>query len=235
MAHLTTVDLSLRFLVRPQLLAVLESGGEAVGVSAPGPWVEELEADGIRHVPLTASTRGMSLVNDFKAILQFWRVLRREQFTVLHTHNPKPGLYGRILGRLAGVPLVVNTLHGLYATEDDPVAKRALVYSLEALASRFSDAELLQNQEDLAFSRRTRLIPRGKAHLLGNGVNLDRFDRVKVDSTALGPASGPSSAPRGRHRCRHGRASRSREGLSGVVRGGDPAWGGLHRGGRGPG
>ncbi len=183
-AHLTTVDLSLRFLVRPQLLAVLESGGEAVGVSAPGPWVEELEADGIRHVPLTASTRGMSLVNDFKAILQLWRVLRREQFTVLHTHNPKPGLYGRILGRLAGVPLVVNTLHGLYATEDDPVAKRAVVYSLEALASRFSDAELLQNQEDLAFSRRTRLIPRGKARLLGNGVNLDRFDRAKVDSTA---------------------------------------------------
>jgi glycosyltransferase involved in cell wall biosynthesis/ribosomal protein S18 acetylase RimI-like enzyme len=180
-AHLTTVDLSLRFLVRPQLLAVVESGGEAVGVSAPGPWVGELEADGIRHVSLTASTRGMSLVNDFKAILQFWRVLRREQFTILHTHNPKPGLYGRILGRLAGVPLVVNTLHGLYATEEDPVAKRAVVYVLEALASRFSDAELLQNQEDLAFCRRTRIIPRGKAHLLGNGVNLERFDRAKVD------------------------------------------------------
>ena len=183
-AHLTTVDLSLRFLVRPQLLAVVESGGEAIGVSAPGPWVGELEADGIRHVPLTASTRGMSLLNDLKAIVQFWRVLRREQFTVLHTHNPKPGLYGRILGRIAGVPLVVNTLHGLYATEDDPWAKRAVVYSLEALASRFSDAELLQNQEDLTFCRRTRIIPRAKAHLLGNGVNLDRFDRAKVDPAA---------------------------------------------------
>jgi len=180
-AHLTTVDLSLRFLVRPQLLAVIEAGGEAVGVSAPGPWVEELERDGIRHVPLTASTRGMSPGNDFKAMLQFWRVLRRERFTVLHTHNPKPGLYGRILGRLAGVPLVVNTLHGLYATEDDSPLKRAVVYALEAVAARFSDAELHQNYEDLEFCRRTRILPAGRGHLLGNGVNLERFDREKVD------------------------------------------------------
>jgi glycosyltransferase involved in cell wall biosynthesis/ribosomal protein S18 acetylase RimI-like enzyme len=183
-AHLTTVDLSLRFLVRPQLLAVKESGGEAIGVSAPGPWVGELETDGIRHVPLTASTRGVSIINDFKAIFQFWRVLRREQFTVLHTHNPKPGLYGRILGRIAGVPLVVNTLHGLYATEDDPPLKRGLVYSLEGVASRFSDAELFQNEEDLVFCRRTRIIPRAKSRLLGNGVNLERFDRARVDPGA---------------------------------------------------
>ncbi|MGH8872895.1 MAG: GNAT family N-acetyltransferase [Acidimicrobiia bacterium] len=183
-AHLTTVDLSLRFLVRPQLIAVVEAGGEAVGVSAPGPWVEELERDGIRHVALTASTRGMSLANDFKAMFQFWRVLRRERFTVLHTHNPKPGLYGRILGRLAGVPLVVNTLHGLYATEDDAPLKRVVVYSLEALAARFSDAELLQNYEDLEFCRRTRILPAGRGRLLGNGVDLERFDRGRIDPSA---------------------------------------------------
>lgn len=163
------------------MLAVIEAGGEAVGISAPGPWVAELEAEGIRHVPLTASTRGMSLVNDLKAIMQLRRVLREEQFAVLHTHNPKPGVYGRILGSISGVPLVVNTLHGLYATEDDPTAKRAVVYILEAIASRFSDVELLQNEEDLAFSKRTRIIPRGKARLLGNGVNLERFDRSKID------------------------------------------------------
>jgi hypothetical protein len=39
-AHLTTVDLSLRYLVFPQLLAVIEAGGEAIGISSDGPWVE---------------------------------------------------------------------------------------------------------------------------------------------------------------------------------------------------
>lgn len=183
-AHLTTVDLSLRFLVKPQLLAVVEAAGDAIGISAPGPWVAELEEEGIRHIPLGASTRGMSLGSDLKAAAQLWSVLKRENLTVLHTHNPKPGLYGRVLGRLAGVPLVVNTMHGFYATDDDPALKRALVYVLEAIAARFSDVELHQNLEDLDLARRLRILPRGKGDLLGNGVDLERFDPARVDPGA---------------------------------------------------
>lgn len=181
-AHLTTVDMSLRFLVWPQLLSVVSSGGEAIGISSPGRWVDEIESAGVRHVPLHSSTRGMSLVSDARAIIELWRVLRQENLTVLHTHNPKPGIYGRILGRLAGVPIVVNTLHGFYATETDPRIKRAVVYGLEAVASRFSDAELHQNPEDLALAARLRIVSRDKAKLLGNGVDLNRFDPTKYSS-----------------------------------------------------
>ncbi len=179
-AHLTTVDMSLRFLVRPQLLAVIETGGQAVGVSSPGPWVDELTQVGIRHIPLAASTRGMNPLSDIKAAAQLWRVLRSEQFTVLHTHNPKPGLSGRILGRVASVPLVVNTMHGLYATEDDTIPKRAVVYVLEAIAARFSDVELHQNPEDLKLAKRLWILPRGKGELLGNGIDLSRFDPDRI-------------------------------------------------------
>ncbi len=182
-AHLTTVDMSLRYLVMPQLLAVRDAGGEAVGISAPGPWVPELEAAGIRHIPLHSSTRGMDPLADLRAARELWRILRRERFDVLHTHNPKPGLYGRVLGRLAGVPIVVNTVHGLYATPDDPVVKRAVVYGLEAVASRFSDAELVQSPEDLALLKRWRISPRQRTALLGNGVDLQRFDPVRFTDT----------------------------------------------------
>ena len=180
-AHLTTVDLSLRFLVFPQLDSITRAGGEAVGISAPGPWVEELEAAGVRHVALLSSTRGVNLVSDVRAAWQLWRILREEGFDVLHTHNPKPGLYGRVLGRLAGVPIVVNTVHGLYATPDDPWMKRFVVYALEAIASRFSDAELIQNLEDLELISRLHLSPRANVLLLGNGVDLVRFDPDRFD------------------------------------------------------
>ncbi|MFI5054625.1 MAG: glycosyltransferase, partial [Acidimicrobiia bacterium] len=173
-AHLTTVDVSLRFLLLPQLRAVRDAGGTPLGISAPGPWVAELEREGIRHVALASSTRAPDLAADLRAARELLAILRRERVDVLHTHNPKPGVYGRIVGRLARVPIVVNTVHGLYATADDPFAKRAAVYSLEAMASRFSDAELFQNPEDLALMQRLHLTRH--AQLLGNGVDLDRFD-----------------------------------------------------------
>ena len=144
-AHLTTVDLSLRSLLMAQLLGARDAGYAVVGISAPGPWVPELEAEGIRHIALHHSTRAVDARADARAARELWSVLRRERPTILHTHNPKPGLYGRVLGRLAGVPVVVNTVHGLYATDDDSWSKRAAVYGLEAVASRFSDAELVQN------------------------------------------------------------------------------------------
>jgi glycosyltransferase involved in cell wall biosynthesis len=183
-AHLTTVDSSLRFLLLAQLRSVIDQGGEALGISAPGPWVASLEREGIRHLALPSSTRGFDLRADARAAVELWRILRRERPDVLHTHNPKPGLYGRVLGRLAGVPIVVNTVHGLYATEDDRAAKRAVVYALEAIASRFSDAELIQNPEDVALMRRLHLAPRRHLRFLGNGVDLRRFDPVRADRGA---------------------------------------------------
>ena len=180
-AHLTTVDMSLRFLVLPQLQAVTERGGQAIGISAPGPWVGELAEAGVGHLPLASSTRGIDPLADLEAAAELWRVLGGERLDVLHTHNPKPGLYGRVLGRLAGVPIVVNTVHGLYATETDPLPKRVLVYVLEGLASRFSDAELVQSAEDFAFLTRFRISPPARTRFLGNGVDLGRFDPGLVD------------------------------------------------------
>ena len=124
-AHLTTVDLSLRFLLLAQLRGARDAGGDAVGdqraraVGAPSS-----RPKGSATSPLHSSTRAADPLADLRAARELWTVLRRERPTVLHTHNPKPGLYGRVLGRLAGVPIVVNTVHGLYATDDDPLAKR---------------------------------------------------------------------------------------------------------------
>jgi glycosyltransferase involved in cell wall biosynthesis len=178
--HVTTTDMSLTLLLGPQLRAFAKAGYEVIGASAHGPHVEELTSWGIRHEPLENATRSMAPQRDAKALVELRTLFRRLAPTIVHTHNPKPGLYGRFAARLARVPVVVNTVHGLYALPEDPLAKRAVVYSLERAAAACSDAELLQNVEDIDVLRRLR-VPEHKIHLLGNGVDLKRFDPDRAD------------------------------------------------------
>ena len=187
-AHLTTVDSSLRYLLLPQLLALRDLGWVAIGISGPGPDVEFLHTSGVRHIPLKSSTRSKSVLADLRAALELREILRSETIDVLHTHNPKPGIYGRIVGRLSGVPIVVNTVHGLYASPEDGLWKRAVVYTLEWIASRFSDAELVQSREDVETMSRLRIgSPKWRFHL-GNGIDLKRFS--------------PNSSPESKQRIR---------------------------------
>lgn len=179
-AHVTTTDISLELLLGPQLRAFQEAGYAVIGISAPGPWVEELEAGGIRHVPLHHATRAMSPVDDARALGELVGLFRRLRPTIVHTHNPKPGVYGRLAAWIANVPITVNTVHGLYALPEDPLPKRVAVYGLERLAGLASDAELVQNPEDL--EKLIQLgVPKDKLHLLGNGIDPDRFDPGRVN------------------------------------------------------
>jgi len=169
------VDMSLELLLGPILDEAVRRGHEVVGVSAAGPFVPQIERRGVRHVALPSSTRRFDLRADLRTAVEFWKVLRSERPDVLHTHNPKPGLYGRALGRLARVPVVVNTVHGLYASPDDRATKRALVYAAEFVGGHCSHAELVHNPEDLELMRRLHLAPRGNLHTLGSGIDVDRF------------------------------------------------------------
>ena len=174
LVHVTTTDMTLALLLGPQLVAFAGAGYDVVGVSAPGSFVPELERGGIRHIALPHATRSVSVLDDVRAAAELYRLLRRLRPDIVHTHTPKPGIYGRLGGRAAKVPVVVNTVHGLYATPEDSLARRAAVYGVERLAAACSDAELVQNEEDVATLASLR-VPADRLHLLGNGIDLERF------------------------------------------------------------
>ena len=175
-AHVATVDITHRFLLIAQLRRLRDEGFDVTAISAPGPFSGDLTAEGIAFVPWPHATRAWSPLRDIRAFAELIGILRRGRFDVVHTHTPKPGLLGRLAGRIAGVPIVVNTVHGYYALPEDPLSRRLPVLALEWIAARFSNLELFQSGEDLSWARRLRLVSRRKSALLGNGTDLSRFD-----------------------------------------------------------
>ena len=180
LVHLTTTDMSLDWLLGPQLRAFADAGYEVVGMSAAGEHVANLKAMGITHVNVAAFTRTSNPLQDLRAFGQLISLLRQLRPDILHTHNPKPGILGRIAGWLVRVPVVVNTQHGLYAQPSDRWQRRWPVYAAERIAAAFGDAELVQNPEDVATLVQVLHIPARRVHLLGNGIDLTRFNPAAV-------------------------------------------------------
>lgn len=173
--HLTTVDMSLELLLGTELSVDVAAGHTVFGISSPGPYVPRIEARGVTHIGLPALTRAWNVRADVTAAAQLARALRRLRLDVLHTHNPKTGVLGRVIGRAAKVPVVVNTCHGLWIRPDDGMAKKTAVLAIEALAAQFSHAELYQNDRDrLTLSA---VVPRHRSRTVGNGIDLTQFTR----------------------------------------------------------
>ncbi|CCG01326.1 glycosyltransferase [Blastococcus saxobsidens] len=172
-AHLTTVDMSLALLLGRELQADVETGLETFALSAPGPFASDVEKTGATHVPVPGLTRSWQPRQDLRAARELVSVLKGLRLDVLHTHNPKTGVIGRLAGRAAGVPVIVNTCHGLWAGPGDPWRRQAMVLGAEALAAQASHAELYQNAADR--HRLRRFVSPRRSRVVGNGIDLERF------------------------------------------------------------
>jgi glycosyltransferase involved in cell wall biosynthesis/GNAT superfamily N-acetyltransferase len=132
-----------------------------------------------------------------QAFFELRKMLKQERFDLIHTHTPKAGVMGRVVARLVGVPCVVSSIHGFYTTPDDPLKRRIPVLALERLAARFSDLELYDSEEDLAWARRIGVVKASKSVFLGNGVDLRRFDPSAVPTDRVAALRSELGIPTG--------------------------------------
>ena len=174
-AHVTTVDMSLSGLLLNQLQSLADEGYEVAGISSPGTFVPAIEAAGIRHIPVTIS-RNLTPVADLVSLWRLYRTMRRERFTIVHTHTPKAGLLGQLAARLAGVPIIVNTVHGFYFHEHMSARARRFYITMEKVAAWCSHLILSQNAEDIQTAVKEGICKPDKIKLLGNGIDLTQFD-----------------------------------------------------------
>lgn len=183
-AHITTIDRSLRYLLLNQLRSIQESGYEVVGISSPGADVPTLESAGIRHIPVSM-TRNFTPLADLFSLGHLYRIMHREHLAIVHAHTPKAGLVGQLAARMAGVPIVVRTLHGFYFHDHMPPAWRRFYITVEKIAARCSDVILSQNSEDIEIAIGEGICPPHKIRHLGNGIDVRLFDPARLSSQEI--------------------------------------------------
>jgi hypothetical protein len=142
-AQVSTTDMAMCVLLMDQIKTLQQQGHEVVAVCGSGPWLESLRKEDIQ-VEVVEMARQLSPLTDLLSFRALVRCFRKHQFDVVHTHTPKAGLLGPIAAKVAGVPVVVHTIHGLLFHDRMPMWKRWLFWLPEKITAAFSDFLLSQ-------------------------------------------------------------------------------------------
>lgn len=76
--------------------------------------------EGIKFIVCPSLVRKISPWNDFKSLWFFYRLIRREKYDIVHTHETKASFITRISAWLARCPFIIYGLHGV--TFNDPLS-----------------------------------------------------------------------------------------------------------------
>jgi glycosyltransferase involved in cell wall biosynthesis len=180
--HLTAVGTTAKVLLKPQIDYFLARNLKVEIACSPDQEAAELQQQGYVVRPVQID-RQISPWLNFQSILALNKLMREQKYDLVHVHTPIAAVLGRIAAKLAGIKRIVYTSHGL-PFHDQSTAKEYFFYSnIEKLAGKITDLILSQNYEDLVTAEKLGIAPPEKLGYLGNGVDLNRFNRDRLDQS----------------------------------------------------
>ncbi len=118
----------------------------------------------------------------FRAARALSAFLRSHQIDILHCHMFQSTLYGAPVGRLAGVPAVVETCHGTEGWRKGWIKSGFFV---DRQISRFVNAHLAVSDATASYLTTRKRLPARKVVAIPNGCDLSSFDPLRPKPDAL--------------------------------------------------
>jgi glycosyltransferase involved in cell wall biosynthesis len=132
------------------------------------------ESKGVIVKRVRCICRDINIVKDVVGLVRLYWYLRKERYMLVHTHTSKAGVIGRIAARLAGVPIVVHTVHGFAFHEATPKLKLLAMAAIETIAAAFCDQVIFVSNFHAAWARRLGICDGSKSTVILNGANAER-------------------------------------------------------------
>lgn len=124
------------------------------------------------YIPLLGGS--LNPVSSLLVLLRLYRLIRRLEPDIVHTHLAQAGFTGRIAAWLAGVPVIVHTVHAhVFGGQYDPISTWLFI-ALERFAASRSDTIITLTQSlRYELVERYRIARYGRITILPLGLDLN--------------------------------------------------------------
>ncbi|MEY8848956.1 glycosyltransferase family 4 protein [Psychroserpens sp. XS_ASV72] len=180
--RITTIPSSLRTLLKGQH-RFMSDHYEVIGIASQNDSLAEVrQNEGIRTYAVEM-TRTITPLKDLKAVIKLYKIFKKEQPFIVHTHTPKAGTVGMLAAKLAGVPHRLHTIAGLPLLEAKG-NKRKLLNAVEKFTYKCATLILPNSfgleriiiEENFTKPNKLKVIGNGSS----NGIDTKHYDVALV-------------------------------------------------------
>jgi glycosyltransferase involved in cell wall biosynthesis len=167
-----------------------------IQTGSEGSLIEAVQERGIRLILEPSLVREVNPLHDLRALIRLTQLMRREKYTIVHTHSSKAGIVGRWAAKLAGVPIIVHTVHGWGHHDHQRPWVRAYYILLEKLTLPITDKLIVVSPRNIEKGLADGIGRPEDYVVIRSGIELERFGHPQVDRATTRAAWGiPAEAP----------------------------------------
>lgn len=168
-----------------------------VGREGPreGNLLDWAQTRGVECLQLAGLGREILPLSDSRSLVEIYRLMRRFQPMIVHTHTAKAGLVGRLAAGLARVPVRVHTFHGhVLRGYFGPLRSHAFRL-LERGLARSSSALVAVSEAVKRDLVELRVAPASRIRVIPLGLDLEPLTGALPRGGLRGPGRVPADAP----------------------------------------
>ena len=126
--------------------------------------------------------RDISLINDISAFFTLFRLIKSNSFSLVHTHNAKAGVIGRLAAKFARCKSIIHTTYdyGFINLQRNPFI-RFFYVMLERIVGKFTDQLIVVSKTTYRDALKYKVIQPEKIIIIPEAPSMEEFNLDKID------------------------------------------------------
>lgn len=137
-------------------------------------YIKKLEKDS-KYIVIKNLFKRINLWKDLLAFIEIYNFLRKNRIQIIHTHSSKSGIIGRIAAKMAGVPVIIHTVHGWSFHNRTPNKTKMIYKFLEKVTAKITDRLIVVTEKDSEKGIMENIASREKFKIIRSGIDFSKF------------------------------------------------------------